>query len=116
MEFDQTILSVDLDILEQNITQMRNCCGNQIMAVVKADAYGHGAVPVARALEPLCAFFGVSSVMEAMELYNIDMAVVSNAAVEFDCDLSPVPMEKQISQEDSFRSAIAFAIAEFSLS
>lgn len=48
-------------------------------------------------------------VLEAMELYNIDMAVVSNAAVEFDCEWNPVPMEKQISQEDSFLSAIAFA-------
>lgn len=48
-------------------------------------------------------------VLEAMELYNIDMAVVSNAAVEFDCEWNPVSMEKQISQEDSFLSAIAFA-------
>lgn len=48
-------------------------------------------------------------VLEAMELYHIDMAVVSNAAVEFDCEWNPVPIEKQISQEDSFLSAIAFA-------
>lgn len=48
-------------------------------------------------------------VLEAMELYHIDMVVVSNAAVEFDCELKPVPMEKQISQEESFRSALAFA-------
>ena len=48
-------------------------------------------------------------VLEAMDLYHIDMAVVSNAAVEFDCEWNPVPMEKQISQMDSFRTAIAFA-------
>ena len=48
-------------------------------------------------------------VLEAMELYHIDMAVVSNAAVEYDCEWNPVPLEKQIRQEDSFRSAIAFA-------
>ncbi len=48
-------------------------------------------------------------VLEAMDLYHIDMAVVSNAAVEFDCELNPVPMEKQISQEESFRLALAFA-------
>ena len=48
-------------------------------------------------------------VLEAMEIYHIDMAVVSNAAVEFDCELNPVPMEKQISQEESFRLALAFA-------
>jgi len=35
---------------------------------VKADAYGHGAVQVARLLQDRCAFFGVSSMLEAMEL------------------------------------------------
>ena len=68
MEFDQTILTVDLDILEQNITEMRKCGGNQIMAVVKADAYGHGAVPVARFLEGKCDFFGVANMAEALQL------------------------------------------------
>ncbi len=48
-------------------------------------------------------------VLEALELYHIDMAVVSNAAVEFDCEWQPVPLEKQISQEASFLSAINFA-------
>ena len=38
------------------------------MAVVKADAYGHGAVQVARLLQDKCAFFCVSSILEAMEL------------------------------------------------
>jgi len=38
------------------------------MAVVKADAYGHGAIQVARLLQGKCAFFGVSSMLEAMEL------------------------------------------------
>lgn len=38
------------------------------MAVVKADAYGHGAVQVARLLQDKCTFFCVSSILEAMEL------------------------------------------------
>ena len=38
------------------------------MAVIKADAYGHGAIQVARLLQNKCAFFGVSSMLEAMEL------------------------------------------------
>lgn len=39
-----------------------------VLAVIKADAYGHGAVEVAKALESHCAFFGVSSILEALEL------------------------------------------------
>ena len=50
-------------------------------------------------------------VLESMQLYNIDFALVSNAAVEYDCQWQPVPMEKQKSQEEYFREAIAFARA-----
>ena len=39
-----------------------------IFGVVKADAYGHGAVHVARALEPLCSAVAVSLVEEGLEL------------------------------------------------
>jgi alanine racemase len=39
-----------------------------VFGVVKADAYGHGAVPVGRALEPLCNALAVSLVEEGLEL------------------------------------------------
>lgn len=48
-------------------------------------------------------------VLKSMELYNIDYALVSNAAVEYDCELQPVPLEMQISQEESFLGSVAFA-------
>ena len=44
-----------------------------IMAVIKADAYGHGAVPVARALEDHITWFAVASVREAIELREADI-------------------------------------------
>ncbi len=49
------------------------------------------------------------TVLKSMELYSIDFALVSNAAVEYDCEWNPVPMEKQVSQEESFLRSIAFA-------
>ena len=68
MEYANTYVQIDLDAIEQNFRAVMEKAKGPVMAVVKADAYGHGAVPVARVLEPLCAFFGVSSVMEALEL------------------------------------------------
>ena len=68
MKFDTTYLAIDFDALEENLSAIRAKAGTKILAVVKADAYGHGAVPVAKVLGPLCAFFGVSSVSEALEL------------------------------------------------
>ena len=68
MEFANTYVQIDLDAIEANFRGVLERAKGPVMAVVKADAYGHGAVPVAKTLEPLCAFFGVSSVAEALEL------------------------------------------------
>ncbi|MBI2382608.1 MAG: alanine racemase [Gammaproteobacteria bacterium] len=44
--------TVDLAAIRHNLGQVRRCAPrSRVMAAVKADAYGHGAVPVARALE-----------------------------------------------------------------
>ena len=61
-------VNIDLDAILQNFQAICEKAGVPVMAVVKADAYGHGAVPVARHLEEKCAFFGVSSLSEALEL------------------------------------------------
>ena len=68
MNFDNSCVRIDLDIIQANFDAIRQRAGVDVMAIVKADAYGHGAVQIARLLEGQCAFFGVSSVLEAMEL------------------------------------------------
>ena len=68
MNFDNTRVEIALDAIEQNFEAVQKKAGVAVMAVIKADAYGHGAIPVARLLEGKCAFFGVSSMLEAMEL------------------------------------------------
>lgn len=68
MSHDCTRAIIDLDAVSSNFDAVRRKAGVPVMAVIKADAYGHGAVPVARLLEKRCAFFGVSSMSEALEL------------------------------------------------
>ena len=68
MTFDNTYAQIDLDAIAHNLDAVAQKAGVSVMAVVKADAYGHGAVPIARHLEPRCAFFGVATVAEAREL------------------------------------------------
>ena len=68
MNFDNTYVKIDLDAIDANIDAIRSRVGVDVMAVIKADAYGHGAVQVARLLQDKCSFFGVSSILEAMEL------------------------------------------------
>lgn len=68
MGFDNTHVNIDLDVIAENFRAIREKAGVPVMAVIKADAYGHGAVPVGRLLEQECAFFGVATVPEALEL------------------------------------------------
>ncbi len=68
LNFDNTRVKIDLDAIRRNFAAVREKAGVPVMAIVKADAYGHGAIQVARLLEPDCAFFGVSSMLEALEL------------------------------------------------
>ena len=68
MNFDNTYVKIDLDAIDANIDAIRERVGVDVMAVIKADAYGHGAIQVARLLQDKCSFFGVSSILEAMEL------------------------------------------------
>ncbi len=68
MTFDNTYVKIDLDAVAANFEAISKKAGVPVMAIVKADAYGHGAVQVARLLEGKCAFFGVSSMLEALEL------------------------------------------------
>ena len=68
MNFDHTYVKIDLDAIARNFSAVQEKAGVPVMAVVKADAYGHGAIPIARLLQDKCAFFGVSSIAEALEL------------------------------------------------
>jgi alanine racemase len=69
--FHTTTAEIDLGALAYNYHQLRHCAPPTVkfLAVVKADAYGHGAVPVSKRLEELGAdFLGVATVQEGIEL------------------------------------------------
>jgi len=68
MVLSNTWVNIDLQAIRNNFNAVREKAGVPVCAVVKANAYGHGAVQVARLLEGHCAMFAVSSVAEAVEL------------------------------------------------
>lgn len=69
-EVESAEIVVDLDAFRRNCALLRDAVAPaQMMAVVKADAYGHGLVPVARAArEAGVPWLGVARVAEALEL------------------------------------------------
>jgi alanine racemase len=95
-------LTVDLDAIAHNLASMRALmpAGCRVAGVVKADAYGHGAVQVAGRLKTEGAeFLAVATIAEALELRQADiegpiMLLLglwpSEAALAVEHDLLPV--------------------------
>lgn len=70
MEYRRTYAKVDLDAIGKNVESVRQRipAETKIMAVIKANAYGHGAVAFAKYLDDKTDFYGVAALDEALEL------------------------------------------------
>ncbi|MDP2772832.1 MAG: alanine racemase [Nocardioides sp.] len=69
MTSDRAEIVVDLAAIRHNVTTLRQVAGVPVMIVVKADGYGHGMVPVARAAREAGAeWLAVATIDEALAL------------------------------------------------
>jgi alanine racemase len=60
---------VDLSAIKHNVEYLKRTAGTKLLAVVKADAYGHGLIPVAKAaLSAGADYLGVALLEEAIAL------------------------------------------------
>ncbi|WP_445665792.1 alanine racemase [Fodinibius sp. AD559] len=68
-------VEINLSQLKQNLQTLRSYLDEdtRVMSVVKADAYGHGAVEVAGTLEPMVEAFAVNDIHEGIELRKQDI-------------------------------------------
>ena len=69
---NSTYAKIDLNNLKKNYLNIRRKTKTKVMAVVKADAYGHGMIECVKALEQLDTrkpeYYGVALISEAVEL------------------------------------------------
>lgn len=70
MEYLRTYCKIDLDAIRKNIANIREKAGTEamLMAVIKADGYGHGSCEVGHALADMVDYFGVATIEEAVTL------------------------------------------------
>ena len=68
MDDYRTYAEIDLKAIRQNAEAIKAYTGKRLIAVVKADAYGHGVVPVIKALRGIADRFAVATVEEGVEL------------------------------------------------
>lgn len=66
--YQRTYAKINLDAIEHNIDAVIEKTNTKVLGVIKADAYGHGAVEIAHLLKNKCSFFGVACIEEAVEL------------------------------------------------
>ncbi len=71
--------TINLDLIYKNVQEMKKKLKPEtgILAVIKADGYGHGAVPVAKALYDICYGYAVATAQEGHNLrrHNIDKPI-----------------------------------------
>lgn len=69
-QYYRTWAEIDLDAVYHNVAAAKALtkAGTKLMAVIKADGYGHGAVQLAEVLEPLADAYGVAILEEGIEL------------------------------------------------
>lgn len=71
-DYHRSFACVNLDAIRNNFDSLKDRVpeGVKTMAVIKANAYGHGAVRIAKALENKADYFAVAVIEEALELRN----------------------------------------------
>ncbi len=96
---------IDHDALRHNAAAIRNAIGTQpgIIAVIKADGYGHGGPEVAKTLAPFAEQFGVATLCEARAV----RAVVADKDILL---LSPcLPVEREEVVREGFIPVVSSA-------
>lgn len=81
-----TVCIVDLNILKANLKAVKEKTQKKVLALVKADAYGHGIIPCAKAFSAAGAdFLGVATIEEANEIRDAQITtdVLCIGAVPF---------------------------------
>lgn len=69
-KYHRGYVTINLNAVYDNMVNLKSKAkkGTNMIAVIKADGYGHGAVPIARTVDELCSAFAVATIEEALNL------------------------------------------------
>lgn len=121
-EYLRTWCEIDLDAIRKNIINIREKKGPQgkLMAVIKADGYGHGAREIGDYIKDKVDYFGVASIEEAVELreaglklpililgYNSPSLYETNLKYDVDQTIYSYDTAKKMSEEAAHKGKTA---------
>ncbi|MBR3298382.1 MAG: alanine racemase [Clostridia bacterium] len=105
----RTWAEIDLSALKHNLNYAKRSIGRKVICVIKADAYGHGAVECGRYLEAHGAdMFAVAALQEAIELresgIKLPILILGYTAPEHAAIISKLDLEQTVvDEEHAFR-------------
>ncbi len=95
----RTWANIDIGNVEYNFTQIKNSTQKKVCCVIKANAYGHGAVQLARLYQSLGAdYLAVSNIEEALQLRSNQIALPILILGYTSCDCTKILSEHNITQ------------------
>lgn len=108
-EYYRIHAEINLDNICENIKRTREIIhkDTKIMGIIKADGYGHGAVPIAKALDSLVDAYGISIVEEGIELR--DAGITKPILI---LGYAPEQMYDMMIQYDMMPAVCDYAMAE----
>lgn len=109
LPLSRTWVEISLDALRHNFAYAQKLTGKKVLCVVKADAYGHGAVRCCQCLEAAGAdAFGVSCLSEALELrqagIQVPLLILGYTAPEYAAILGAQHITQALQGEESARA------------
>jgi len=73
--YRKSVVTINLEAIKNNyLVAKSESAPAKVVAIIKANAYGHGAVKVAQHLDEIADIFGVACLEEALELIDISIA------------------------------------------
>lgn len=126
--YHRSFAYVDLDAIEHNFDEMKKLLDPsvKVLAIMKADAYGHGAVRIARLLESRADYFAVATVEEGITLREAGiekpiLILSFTSSLEYDLvlendlittiyDLEHAQWLSDIAEENGIRAKIHIAV------
>jgi len=113
----RSFAAVDLAAVRHNALAVKACLrpGVKYVAVVKAEAYGHGSVPVSRALEDVADFLAVATAEEAVKLKEAGLKapvlLLGHVPESWFADLIRLDVRLAVDSEEEIRAASRAAAA-----
>jgi len=109
MEYYRVHADINLDAIYKNLEETKKVIkpGTKVMAIIKADGYGHGAIPIAKVLNPIVDAYAIAIIEEGIELRQ--MGIKKPLLI---LGVTPMPLYKDLVTYDIMPTVFKYEMAE----